>query len=80
MGSVQGLIFAGKIFSLQVNMKWWISMTLSSIYTLNNALGNEMAMVFSWVKHHLSGVSNYQESSGCSFCCQEIALIGHKEY
>ena len=62
MGSGQGLIVAGKIFCLGMNMKWWITMTLSSIYTLNNALGNEMAMVGSWVKHHLSDVSNYQES------------------
>lgn len=28
----------------------------------NDALGNEVAMVFSLVNHHLSDVSNYQES------------------
>lgn len=63
-------------------MKWWIPMTLSLIYTLNNALGNKMAMVFSWVKYNLYDVSNYQESqsAGCSIWCQEVALIGHEEY
>lgn len=55
-------------------------MTPSLICTLNNALADEMAVVFSWGKHHLYDVSNCQQSqsAGCSIWCQEVVLIGHE--